>query len=194
MFFPESLALEGYRFPYTAPCRGVRSCAHRARTRARAIRYMRARTVRARARTRARNFGRAKLAFCAIRVCTHDSRARIRAPENTKNRVIVSGFAKNRAIFKANSAYVYAIRALSGERTFSLSAWDLGRFAFFRVIRTACALFRAFLSAHFGRIVPGIWVGRALRIERVFANHRGVRGFRAIFARSKTARAAVFRA
>ena len=115
-------------------------------------------------------------------------------PREHKKRVIVSGFAKNRAIFKANSAYVYAICALSGERVFSLSAWDLGRFTFFREIRTVCAIFRAFLSAHFGRIVPGIWVGRALRIARVFANHSGVRGFSAIFARSKTARASVFRA
>ena len=64
-------------------------------------------------------------------MCALDFRAQIRDPENTKNRVIVSGFAKIRANFKAKSAYVYAIRALSGERAFSLSAWDLGRFAFF---------------------------------------------------------------
>ena len=127
-------------------------------------------------------------------MCTLDFRAQIRDPENTKNRVIVSGFAKICANFKAKSAYVYAIRALSGERAFSLSAWDLGRFAFFREIRTACAFFRAFLSAHFGRIVPGIWVARALRFARVIANHGGVRGFSAIFVRSKTARASVFRA
>ena len=136
----------------------------------------------------------AESVFCEIPMCTLDSRAEIRAPENTKNRVIVSGFAKFRANFKAKSHYVYALCALSGERAFSLSAWDLGRFAFFREIRTTCAFFCAFLSAHFGRIVPGIWVARALRIERVFANHDGVSRFSAVFVRSKTQRAAVFRA
>ena len=83
-------------------------------------------------------------------MCTSAFRAQIRANENTKNRVIVSGFAKKRASFKAKSAYVYAIRAVSGERAFKLSAWDLGRFAFFREIRTACAFW-----ALFGALILG---------------------------------------